>query len=305
MAKVDTGASGIVFNYVSGNQAPTVVWNLVNWLTTNAMATVQSYGTGTAGVYSATGAGFSLASLNTNLGAWVRIRMAEAREREYVLNCLNNGSGRSNNLTVMYSANAKFTGGAPSATALPTATDQGAVCTNLANAFGDAASLRINMAGYTTAVNGVLPWYLYCNTLGTSTLNGWLMHDALTSDGFDGTDPDPCAQGAGNIWGGSTLRFWTGYGTGSPIYQTMTAPSTQGQFNGAKAVDPTSGKDIAGRLEYGVTTYWKGYSYGALIKGQARGYPNNGNKSTDARTYIGGNVAGVIFPSANGVDLVL
>lgn len=305
MAKVSTGAAGIIFNYVNPNaQAPIALGELIAFLVANNMASVMSYGTGTAGSYSSTGAGWTKASMSNTLNCWTRFRMNEARQREYVFQCQNNGSGRNNQVVGMYSANAGFIGGSPSATVIPTATDQGSMGT-VTNLFGDAASIRINILGFTNPINGVLPWYLYCNALGGTNPQGIICHDAIIAGSYDGTDPDPCVQTMAVNWSGSTIRFWTGYGTGSPVYNSMTAASAQLGFDGAKAIDPTSGKDIAGRYLYYSASIHKGYSHGVLVKGQARAYPNNINKASDAFTYIGAGSAGILLPSPNNLDLAL
>jgi len=104
---------------------------------------------------------------------------------------------------------------------------------------------------------------------------------------------------------GGNINFYTGFGTGSSTKVTMALPTTQLCFDAARAADPTSSKDICGRLVYYGTTVFKGYGHWVLLKGMARAHPNTINKTTDCRAYVAGTGAGILLPFPDNTDPLL
>lgn len=260
--------------------------------------TLQSYGTGTAGSYSSTGAGWGLASISTNTRAWYRIQ-DPAGLREEVIQ-VQVGSPNWFTARIKYSASAKFTGGSPDAQTTPTAADErvlygagtDASPTYVAISANSGAVARVHTYAPSSPVNGVYPVYCFAHRNGGTTLDHWSFHDPLLTGSFNALDPEPLVQYWSASLGGQVL-FHTGYGTGSQAAQTMTLPTSQSGFDGARSVEPISGNDTPGRIAYyGASGPPKGYSYGVLCKGQPRAFNNYGDDGVDNYVYLSTAAAG-------------
>lgn len=289
-------------NYITDaiKNAPYVIYNTVVALLL-AGWTIQSYGTGTAGSYVTSGAGWGLASISTNALAWVRVREPGARGREWTFQVFFN-SPNWYQVRAKYSANATFSGGSPSANQTPSATDESirlGAGTDAAPTAGIlcpiGVALRHHCVAFNAAVGNSYPWYSWAHNSGTSTLQGVLFQDALVSGSYDVSDVDPAVAYAGLGLAG-TAAFWSGYGTGAPAIQTMAMITSQLGADGARIDDPTSGKKNACRVEWYGATLLKGFSHGVVLKGQGHAHPNRGLNGTDAWAYVGPASAGVLFP---------
>jgi hypothetical protein len=297
MAKITTGTgtssttttAGPIALYVWAVALQAAGWTMVRFSNATSIVTGNT--------------GFISTSLNA-ISSWVEMREPGAFGRSYVAQLLNNGASQPHNLTLMYSPRLGFvTGG--TATVIPTAADSVAVCSNH-GMFGNSTAIRVAVCAYDTPTNGVYPWALYCHTLGGTTPQGVMVHDAMIAGSYQGVDPEPCAQFAANSWGTNPVKFHTGFGTGSQVAQSVATVTTQLWADGARAVDPIVGGDAARRYEYYPASLpAKGVSFMVALKAQPRAWPNNFNKTTDAFAYTGGAAAGILLPQAENVDLAV
>lgn len=275
--------------------------------------TIESYGTGTTGAYSATGAGWNYAAFSTLTRAWVRVRMPSPSTSEW---CFQTLSAAETTASSWARARIKrspiaFSGGSPSASVMPSSTKERVTCgpagtdasptlTNAADLVPSNAATAIRMhTGILDAFGNSNPWYTFGHYLGTTTLVTLLYNDHMITGSFDALDADPYAQYTAAGTGG-VQYFYTGYGTGSEASASMTQPTSQLCYAAALAVDANSGKDTPGRMLYYSSTQAKGYGRGVSLKGQARAYPNTINLNTDAKVYLGAASAGLLVKWPNG-----
>lgn len=272
--------------------------------------TVQSYGTGTSGVYSATGAGFSMSSLTSNSTRnWVRLR-APTGTQELVFQIFDQ-TGRF--YTRFKTSLLGFTGGSPNANTVPSATDEMVIYGAGTDASPTGGSWSVSYPSVhkthaiadSTPISGIYPLACYAYVTGTSTWSSWFLQDPLLPGSFDPADTAPVVWTAG-VGLTAVHRWWHAYGTGSVAAKSMNMPTAQLVWDGTRAVDPVSGADSAGRLLYYPASpdKEKGYSSWLLLKGQSRAFPNNINKAATAYTYMGAPSAGILLRSMDNVDLL-
>ncbi len=122
-----------------------------------------------------------------NSGAWFRIQ-DPAGLREF---CFQRGIG-AQWYWIRYSALDQFTGGSPSATVAPTATDQNnMVATNTSGqqiANGTESAMRFHMMADSSAP---YTWYMFCYSTGGSTTRGLIAMDSLQAGSYNVLDTDP------------------------------------------------------------------------------------------------------------------
>jgi hypothetical protein len=149
-------------------------------------------GSGDASTFSNAGTGpvTTAAALNAT-GAWIRLRDPSGN-REMIIQ-----RGASANVwSLFYSYSARFTGGSPSATVRPTATDEQTIING--STFGSTAVGYAHAVVEDTAINGVWGWWLIRTVQSTSVRSDFVACDPLsdTTDEqrFDvlGAAIDPC-----------------------------------------------------------------------------------------------------------------
>ncbi len=160
--------------------------------------TVKSSGDGLSAFSSSgdiiTGSGSGANGMNNAL-AWFRIQ-DPGGVREFVWQRANTSA---HHWWTTYSAQSKFTGGSPSATARPTATDgQNFIGTNTTglDAFlggGGDGTFRFQMMADSSAP---YTWYILAYSSGGSTCRGCYFMDSLQSGSYDAADTDPVVLGA-------------------------------------------------------------------------------------------------------------
>ncbi len=179
-----------------------------------------------------TGNGSGANGIN-NSQAWFRIQDPGGL-REFVWQ---RGSASAHHWWVTYSAQSKFTGGSPSATARPTATDGqnfiGTSTTGLDSFLGGSGegTFRFQMMADTSAP---YTWYIMAYSSGGSTHRGCYFMDSLQAGSYDAADVDPVVLGA----------FTTGQG----LFNGLTSTTL---MSGA---DKTPGNDgLFGWYKYGLS----------------------------------------------------
>lgn len=206
------------------------------------------------------------------------------------------------NYRVKYSALAKFSGGSPSATQVPQASDEQVLLGAGTNASPSGAgtllagNTRVHIVANSTPIGGVYPWLWWATTTpgGVQTF-GAMWQEPMAPGSYDVADVDPCIVGVDAGGSGiptmmqSSSRTWFAYGLGGAAWATMNS-GANATFNGALAPDLASGKDINGRPIYTATvggqTRVKGYGATVAIKGPARAWPATANRTSDAYVYL-------------------
>lgn len=290
-------------NLVSGQGAQMYADTVAAKLT--AGWSIQSYGTGTGGTYSATGAGWTAASLTTLDRAWVRMRDPGGIVEDVCQ--FNNAGGNTNNTRNKYSPFAKFIGGSPNANTVPSATDEvfwtgggtdaSPTYEAITNVSG-ASPAKYHCVAENAPINGRYPYMFYGHTNGTTSTPFFFGLDVCLPGSQDPTDIDPCIACMVGL-AGSRARYWIGLGGGGAIQLGATVTS-QANTTGTSVLQPGSTNDPVGRAQIGAsTTYVKGYAAFMKIKGIARAYPNVINPASDCQVYIGTTTAGYVLPGLN------
>lgn len=307
------------YNIVTTGSTNALGENVYNGIVAALLAgwTVQSYGTGTAGVYSATGAGFALASLTANSTLnWVCVQDPGGRT-QIVFQLL--ASGTRWQARIKVSESAKFVGGSPSANRVPSATDElviygggtDAAPTGESWSASNSTVHKCHAFADSSPINGRYPWTFYSNLTGTATHSSWFLQDPCLPGSTDPSDASPqvWAAGVGTTFTGNIgrIHWWQGYGTGSVAAKSMVMPLTQLAWDGARSVDPVSGNDFAGRIQYypAAPDPPKGFSSWVLLKAHSKAFPNNINRDTAAYTYMGSTTTGFLLKSVEGFDLAV
>lgn len=215
---------------------------------------------------------------------------------------------------IKYSALARFTGGTPSATRVPSATDEqviagsGSDATPTGASFFNAANVRYHIVCLDSPIGGAYAFYLWVMTTpGSTSQAGGFWLEPMAPGSYDALDVDPCIIGAATGGGSFEASFlagvgktWLAYGTGSATFLTITG-GFNATFNGSLPADLASNKDINGRPLFTVSSGGvrvKGYGALLAIKGPSRGWPATANRATDAYVYLGN----LVIPWANGVE---
>jgi hypothetical protein len=278
-------------NDICANADP---WYLLKEVLKLAAWTVVGSGTGTGGaVYSAvadiithggTGAGGM-----ANVGAWWRAR-DPAGLREIVVQC---GTTNSNQCRILYSKSARFTGGSPSASRVPTATDQQTVYGGGTDASPTYAFLpnhtssqyRIHIVAQSIPVGGVYGFWMNCSTTpGGAAGAGYFACEPMAPGSYKVADTDPCVFFAAStaLTATPTPMFWSGAAWVTGALDTIIAPGTM-------LADVNDGDDVNVRPMYtsNSSTRIKGWGSYMATKGAGRNYPATTNTATDAFAYFG------------------
>lgn len=263
-----------------------LVLKLAGWV-------VKSSGQGSTGSYSAssdviTGQG-AVAGGMGNARAWYVIEDPSGL-RQF---CMQNVNSGTNQPRIKFSKGAKFTGGSPNASTVPSAADElvlfggGTDASPTSGGFwpnSTTGNYRVHMVTYSTPVGGVYPVYLYftVNTTGAQS-QGMLTMDPLAPGSYDPTDPEPWTMLYGGATDSSTPGFyfngaWVAVGVKDSIIVA-----------GTLTTDVYSGKDVSVRPMYLFTGSQriKGFGGYYAVKGPSRGWPATVNTLTDAYVYLG------------------
>ena len=262
MGKVHTGAAGVISS-TTGNGAATAIHTLVTKLVAAGWS-IYKWSDGTTVVTGS--AGFGVAGLSHS-NAWVVFTEPGGVGRSYMYQQIQNGGATTTNFNSLfrYSPRLGFVTGGTGSTP-PTAADSVDIVSSGTTVFTPSVQLRVHVCASDAAMNGVFSCVMQCYSLGTTTQAGLFVHDCMISGSYDGTDPEPVISYMGTNWGSSTIKFFTGFGTGSQAAATMAAATSQNDFDGAHTVDPTSSKDVAGRMRIFSATTGKGYTNWILLK---------------------------------------
>jgi len=239
---------------------------------------VKASGDGVASYSAASGA--SVTSGNTgalgfdNTNAWVRIQapavnggsiVNQTREWTFQRGTTNNKGWR-----FKYSASAGFTGGSPSATVTPSATDE----VIMVGAGTDASPTPTANWFHT---DGVYRWHIVCGgaaefysfnafaTLaGAITLYNGMFMDACAPGSYPSTDVDPCVVYCSATAASLTYNAQTTFAHLGGILSTVTNPALSRAWLGAVVNGPTSvtGSNVAiALIPYGSTS---GATFGSV-----------------------------------------
>lgn len=225
----------------------------------------------------------------SNNAAWYRIT-DPAQLREIVLQASGASGG---SLRMLYSKSAKFTGGTPGTTRVPTATDEqllhgggtdAAPTYNfLPNHLGDL--YRAHIVAQSTPVGGVYGfWCSFSLTPSGAIGSGFFGCEPLAPGSYDAADTDPC------VWFATMTALST---NPAPLFwatSTWTTGATDAIISpGTMLADVHSGKDVNVRpmFTYTAATRIKGWGAFMATRGAGRAYPATTNTTTDAYVYNG------------------
>jgi hypothetical protein len=239
-----------------------------------------------------TGSGSGAGGLG-NTSAWFVVRDPSGR-REF---CFQRGTANTS-FRAKYSALSKFSGGSPSATRVPAATDEQVILGAGSDAsptyvahFVASPTGRFHVVTTDTAENGVF-WFWYAQINSSIVTQCFMLHDALKAGTTRASDADPCYV-ANNAAAGasSTMTFanlvtagkaWTRYGLSGAAWATsLVGPAAVGTFFGPASggvANPYSGEDDAVECLVGALAVgYKGRS--AVVKGASivRAFPATWN----------------------------
>lgn len=190
----------------SVNQTPSTgsvaMYTFISALTTAGWSKIRDSDASTyssSGTQVTSGAGGTNGLGNTN--AWVVLRAPIVGSNTRSI-CIQRGT---TDLLwrIKYSANAGFTGGTPSASQVPSATDEAVIC----GSGTDASPVGYAILGTNTSyrmhvvAGGAAEFYsfcLWCFTTGGTTATKFLFMDVLATGSFSALDVDPAIIGANN-----------------------------------------------------------------------------------------------------------
>lgn len=212
-----------------------------------------------------TGFGTGANGMNNNL-AWFIIREPSSGRAW----CVQRASANNYSARVKYSRSGDFTGGSPSATVTPSATDEQILLGGGTDASPTFSQMMTNGGGdrwhaiaYDAAVNGVYEFYFTANgTPGYNARTTWA-NIALAAGSYHPSDTDPsiqrCYYGASNAWTyTSQWKYWHRYGLSGAVWVANT--QAQGLFGTALPQYDSEFQRIP--LLWGQATYgWKGASH--------------------------------------------
>lgn len=215
---------------------------------------------------------------------------------------------------VKYSPFARFIGGSPSATRVPSATDEqvlaggGTDASPTGGSFFNAVVQRCHVMCNSTPIGGVYPFYFFMTASpGTTEQAGAIWCEPMAPGSYDAGDLDPCIVGAATSGGGiasmvsSGSKAYFAYGTGSQAFATMTS-GVNATFNGTLPANIVNGKFMCGRPLYtatvAATTQPKGYGGTIALKGSPHNYPTTYNRATDAYVVLGN----LVLPYADNTE---
>jgi hypothetical protein len=233
-----------------------------------------------------------------NPSAWYIVREPGGR-REHCIQHV--GASTTMLYRCKYSALARFTGGSPGITRVPSATDEQVLAGSGTDAapvggsfFNNSIVHRIHIIANSTPISGCYPFVAFVTlSPGIAEQSGCYVQEPMAPGSFDPTDGDPCILKLG--LGGQSISTmfssasgWFAYGTANQTWST-TISGSNSTFNGSLAQDLVSGRDVNGRPLYVASitgTRIKGYGSTIAVKGPARTYPTTANRATDAYVYL-------------------
>jgi hypothetical protein len=254
--------------------------------------------------------------------AWFRIQDPGGL-RELVFQRATFGALIGNSWRVKYSASAKFTGGAPAATVVPSATDEQLLCgsgTDGAPGFtsilatGD--SYYMHCVAQSTPENGVYGFWFFATVKGSGVISGQVMCEPLDSATYPVEDVEPCLFVCTNAATRSVMSgVWAGWyakGLGAQAWLTATtgwsmAPPFSSSYTNLFGTNPVGANPYTGeddniaagvmRASAVIQPGWRGYTKYLKIRGSLRSYPSTANLATDAYVYFGE----FLVPWPNGI----
>jgi hypothetical protein len=206
-----------------------------------------------------------------------------------------------------YSALAKFTGGAPSATVLPTATD-GQFVIGTSGAFATipaSGTYYVHCIAQSTPLGNVYGFWILATAVGTgATITGGLLCcEPMATGSFPVADVDPVvilARDGANYF----TSYWWKYGFGDQAYVNMGSGVYVGSFfisgtglNGIGGSGTYAGDNPYDGLVNNIPAFfgrpssltqagWKGWSTGMLTKLSNHAYPDTADLATDAFVFM-------------------
>ncbi len=292
-------------NVLAADGAGSIIFNIQQTLVA-AGWTVQKSSDGTTykstpgSQITASGAGAGGANNNN---AWILLQDPGGR-RQFVIQ---RGTATTQ-IRAAYSALAKFTGGTPNATTLPTATDQAFVI-GTSGAFSTtlpAAGLYYtHCIAQSTPVGNVYGFWMLNTATGTgaTTSSGLLCCEPLATGSFPAADVDPVvifARNSGNFF----ASYWWKYGFGDQTFVNMGSGTYAGAFfiattglNGIGGSSTFAGDNPYDGLANNIPVFfgrpasltqpgWKGWSTYVLTKLSNHAYPDTADLATDAFVYL-------------------
>ena len=202
--------------------------------------------------------------LNNSL-AWFVVKQPGAQAREFCIQITSGAPATTYQYRIKYSKSAGFTGGAPSATQVPSATDEVVIYGSGSDAAPGFATLFQGNNGFTfnTASDPALGFWMLANQQGTGTLQTGFMLDVMQSATVPAGDVDPAVTMIENNTGGlvfgnnmaseNICRAWMGP-SGSPSNDFVRAQ--QYDYNGNQTFPASTGVNSYTSNDDGLPVVW-------------------------------------------------
>lgn len=234
-----------------------------------------------------------------NTRAWWRGRDPGGR-REVTLQHVGVGAGvNGSNYRIKMSESARFSGGAPSATVTPSATDEQVLLGSGTDASPTGAGVsgnatqRVHVVADSSAVGNVYAFQVNSFTPGSATEGGLRFFcEPMAPGSYDAGDVAPCVWFCGGAAFSNTASGWIAYGTASQAWSTAMT-YTPGIFIGTMGVDPINLRDVNGFCGWSyvlaASQRSKGVGSRLAAKGPARTHPATANLASANAFYYSGN----------------
>lgn len=262
------------------------VLKLAGWTTTKSSDGTTYDATGDQITTGTSGAGGML-----NNHAWYVVRDPGSRRQVCVQN---NTSG---SVRVKMSELAGFVGGSPSATRVPSATDEQVLYGAGTDAsptytllFGGSA--RLHCWAESNPIGNVYGFGLFETTVAAATqASGQFFCEAMAPGSYRPADASPCVWYINSTaFAGTGLQGYFAFGLGGQAWSTAISTNA-GPYGGALGVNLVDSADDNGYPTYVATITGsvriKGVGSAIAAKGPARTYPATANTATDAKVYLG------------------
>lgn len=256
--------------------------------------------------YSASGTQITHASTGAggfqNLRAWGRYRDPGGRREVMMQNVVIGALNGTAAWKMKQSEAARFTGGSPAATVMPSAADEqvmiggGTDASPTGTNWGGNGSgvARVHIVAENSPIGNVYPFQVTCTQPGSATqAYTQVFCEAMAPGSYDSGDVSPCTWycAFSSAFAG-TASGWIGYGTGVQAWSTAMTYD-RGIYTGGLGVDPINNRDVNGFGQWSYTLGGlvrpKGIGTNIGAKGPARTHPATANVAADQAFFYLGN----------------
>lgn len=225
--------------------------------------------------------------------------------------CAQMSATQASMMRIKYSALAKFVGGAPTATRVPSAADERVTLgtgTDAAPTYAllmtTGALYRFHAIALSHAINGAYGFYLFVTVAaGVAAGYGLWFQEPMMPGTSNPTDGDPVVVVSSSSIPPTTCQAWLGFGTPGQLWATNVVQQNVGAVMGTLGTDLGDGGDV------NIRPWWVSTQSGAFrAKGcsaviaqrglTARAYPSTLNRATDAYVHV----ADQLFPYPDNTE---